>query len=762
MKNLKNAIFYLFIIGGFACLMYFIVKKGEPLEITKITSVPHTQDSNSWEQIKETLHHNVTHPLAILLLQIITIIIVARIFGFIFKKIGQPTVIGEIIAGIFLGPSFIGMFFPEYSLFLFPKTSLPNLQFISQIGLILFMFIVGMELDLKTLQKKAHEAIIISHASIIFPFALGMGLAYIIYESYAPNNINFSSFSLFIGISMSITAFPVLARIVQERQLSKTRLGAIVITCAAADDITAWCILAAVIAIVKAGSVISSFYIILMAIGYVFLMLKVIQPFLKRLGDIYSHQDTLSKPVVAIFFITLLISSYLTEIIGIHALFGAFMAGVIMPQNLHFRNVFIEKVEDVSLVLLLPLFFVFTGLRTQIGLLNDINLWGTCGLIITVAVIGKFVGSAVAAKFVGQSWKDSLMIGALMNTRGLMELIVLNIGFDLGILPPAVFTMLVLMALITTFMTGPALDFINYIIPDKKPNENSENIQTRRKYKILFSFGDSERGKSMVRLVNSLIGKTGNNASVSALHLEPSNELHQYNIREVEKESFKFIKREANKYNLNLETFFKPTLDFEKEIVETANQGDYDLLIVGMGQSIYEGSFLGKLLGITTKIINPEKLYHTITGSEKILDNGFDDRTNAIIRSTKMELGIFADKGLKKVDDVMILILSNEDEFLMSYAQKMIHNNESRIIVIDYNGIIKNNAELKENIRAIEQQAPNHIALYNQEKINETLLQSTDLLLISINAWRYFLENKPGWLSQVPSVLIVKHRYILK
>jgi Kef-type K+ transport system membrane component KefB len=762
MKNLKNAIFYLFIIGGFACLMYFIVKKGEPLEITKITSVPHTQDSNSWEQIKETLHHNVTHPLAILLLQIITIIIVARIFGFIFKKIGQPTVIGEIIAGIFLGPSFIGMFFPEYSLFLFPKTSLPNLQFISQIGLILFMFIVGMELDLKTLQKKAHEAIIISHASIIFPFALGMGLAYIIYESYAPNNINFSSFSLFIGISMSITAFPVLARIVQERQLSKTRLGAIVITCAAADDITAWCILAAVIAIVKAGSVISSFYIILMAIGYVFLMLKVIQPFLKRLGDIYSHQDTLSKPVVAIFFITLLISSYLTEIIGIHALFGAFMAGVIMPQNLHFRNVFIEKVEDVSLVLLLPLFFVFTGLRTQIGLLNDINLWGTCGLIITVAVIGKFVGSAVAAKFVGQSWKDSLMIGALMNTRGLMELIVLNIGFDLGILPPAVFTMLVLMALITTFMTGPALDFINYIIPDKKPNENSENIQTRRKYKILFSFGDSERGKSMVRLVNSLIGKTGNNASVSALHLEPSNELHQYNIREVEKESFKFIKREANKYNLNLQTFFKPTLDFEKEIVETANQGDYDLLIVGMGQSIYEGSFLGKLLGITTKIINPEKLYHTITGSEKILDNGFDDRTNAIIRSTKMELGIFADKGLKKVDDVMILILSNEDEFLMSYAQKMIHNNESRIIVIDYNGIIKNNAELKENIRAIEQQAPNHIALYNQEKINETLLQSTDLLLISINAWRYFLENKPGWLSQVPSVLIVKHRYILK
>ena len=177
-----------------------------------------------------------------------------------------------------------------------------------------------------------------------------------------------------------------------------------------------------------------------------------------------------------------------------------------------------------------------------------------------------------------------------------------------------------------------------------------------------------------------------------------------------------------------------------------------------MGKSIYEGSFLGKLLGITTKIINPEKLYHTLTGSEKILDNGFDDRTNAIIRSTKMELGIFTDKGLKKIDDVIILVLSNEDDFLMSYAQKMIHNNESRIVIIDYNDIIKNNAELKENIRAIEQQAPNHIALYSQENINESFLQSMDLLLISIDAWRYFVEHEPVWLSQVPSVLIVKHR----
>ncbi len=228
-----------------------------------------------------------------------------------------------------------------------------------------------MELDLKVLRNKAREAVVISHASIIIPFALGVGLAYYIYQNFAPNNVEFHSFALFCGIAMSITAFPVLARIVQERGISKTRLGAIVITCAAADDVTAWCILAAVIAIVKAGSFVSAFYTMVIALAYVGVMLKVVQPFLKRVGDVYSNKEGLSKPIVGIFFATLLLSSYTAEIIGIHALFGAFLAGVIMPSNMNFRTIFIEKVEDISVVMLLPLFFVFTGLRTQIGLLND-------------------------------------------------------------------------------------------------------------------------------------------------------------------------------------------------------------------------------------------------------------------------------------------------------------------------------------------------------------------------------------------------------
>ena len=267
MKNYKNAFFYVFITGGFTAIMVWIISQGKNLEINKTLAIYETSN-NHWNDFLNALNINVHHSLAILLAQIVTIIIVARIFGWVFRKIGQPSVIGEIIAGIALGPSLLKLYFPEFSEALFPAESLSNLQFLSQIGLILFMFVIGMELDLKILKNRANEAVVISHASIVFPFTLGIGLAYFVYYRFAPEGVPFLSFALFMGIAMSITAFPVLARIVQERGIHKTKLGAIVITCAAADDITAWCLLAAVIAIVKAGSFVSAIYILLAAIMF--------------------------------------------------------------------------------------------------------------------------------------------------------------------------------------------------------------------------------------------------------------------------------------------------------------------------------------------------------------------------------------------------------------------------------------------------------------------------------------------------------------
>lgn len=400
------------------------------------------------------------HPLTILLMQIAIVITAAKLLGSAFKRIGQPAVIGEIAAGIFLGPSLLGWLAPDVMAFIFPASSLGTLQLLSQIGLILFMFIIGLEVEVDIFKSSAVSAIVISHVSIVFPYFLGVGLAWYLYSSSAPDNIPFIAYALFMGIAMSITAFPVLARIIRERGLSKTAAGSLAIICAAIDDVTAWCILAAVVAIARAGNVNDAFFTILLSIVYVLVMLFAVRPLLKKIGTKRFVEGKADITFTSIVFFVLIASAFIAEVIGIHALFGAFIAGVAMPTIPSLRHVFTEKVEDVSVSLMLPLFFAFTGLRTQIGLLAEGNAWALAALVIGLAVLGKFAGSALAARLVGQNWRDSLAIGALMNTRGLMELIVLNIGYELGILTNTMFTTMVLMALVTTLMTGPALNFI--------------------------------------------------------------------------------------------------------------------------------------------------------------------------------------------------------------------------------------------------------------------------------------------------------------
>jgi Kef-type K+ transport system membrane component KefB len=559
-----------------------------------------------------------------------------------------------------------------------------------------------------------------------------------------------------MGIAMSITAFPVLARIVQERGIHKTRLGSIVITCAAADDITAWCLLAMVIAIVKAGTFLSSLYIIGLAVLYVLVMIFMVKPFLKRIGELYASREDLGKPVVAIFFVTLIISSYLTEIIGIHALFGAFMTGAIMPDSAKFRTVFIEKVEDVSVILLLPLFFVFTGLRTQIGLINDPYLWQVTGFIILVAVVGKFFGSALAARFVGQSWKDSLTIGALMNTRGLMELIVLNIGLDLKVLTPAVFTMMVIMALVTTFMTGPALDLINWIFKTKEVVIPEQETQSNR-FKILISFGNNEKGKSLLRLANSLVKNQKETTQITAMHLTLSDEMHSFNMEEYEKESFLPIIAESTTLQQPIKTIFKATVDIETDISDIANHGEYDLLLVGLGKSIFEGTILGKLLGFTSRIINPDRLIDKFTGKEGLFENSpFDERTRLIISRTKMPLGILVDKDLNQVNQVFIPIFGMEDAFLIDYAQKLIFNNDSHVSILDSNHFMKNNYIIQNAFESLVNKYPDNITLMSERIIEKDFLLTQDLLIISLERWKKLVNSQSDWLSNIPSVLIIK------
>ncbi|HXH18112.1 MAG TPA: cation:proton antiporter [Chitinophagales bacterium] len=752
----KIVIYYVVTIGLFSLFMYWVIREGKVHEAKKITEqITEGTKHSAFELVRQAFTHNVTHPLAILILQIITIIITARLFGYLFNKIGQPTVIGEIVAGIFLGPSFAGAFLPEFSHFLFPAQSLSNLQFLSQVGLIFFMFVIGMELDLNVLKTKAKDAIVISHASIVIPFALGIGLSYFLYLEFSPANVSFLSFSLFMGIAMSITAFPVLARIIQERGLTRTRLGTIAITAAATDDITAWCLLAAVIAIVKAGDLTGALFTIVMAIAYIVVMVNIIRPFLKRVGEIYSNKETLGPTVTSASFLILLCSSYLTEIIGIHALFGAFFAGVIMPPNVNFRKILINKVEDIALVILLPLFFVFTGLRTQIGLLNEPHLWNTCGLVILVAIAGKFGGSAFSAKVIGQSWRDSLSIGALMNTRGLMELVVLNIGYDIGVLSPEIFAMMVLMALATTFMTGPALVIIEKFLPEKIAEVAVEAASAGMK--ILISFANPVKGKKLLRLASYLSKSQNGIPAITTLHLHPNPDINPFAAAEFEKESFQPINEEARSLGINVTPIFKISHDVNKEILNTVNHGDYDMLLVGVGPSLYKGTFLGNILGFTARALKPEKLIETITGKERWLkdDSLLSENIMEFIDESRCSVGIFIDKDFSKVDTVLVPLLSRTDLFLTSYIKQLVRNDKITINILVLGGVQKDPV-VKEELNSIVSLMPHRIILLGERTIDKTLLSIQDLMIISFNSWRKLVESQNLWLANAPSTLIIK------
>lgn len=386
------------------------------------------------------------------------IIVLARVFGALFRSIGQPQVVGEIVAGIALGPSVLGALFPALTDDLFTGEVLPVIEILAQLGLIVFMFLVGLEFDPRVLRGRSSAAAIVSHASLLVPFVLGIAVALVAFPIVGSPEDDFTPFALFLGASMAVTAFPVLARILTERGLHRTPLGATTLVAAAMNDITAWCLLAVVVALASADGLGSAGATIALAAAYIAVMLLVVRPLLGRLEDYHEENGRLGPTVVALLFVGVLLSSLATDRIGIHAIFGAFMFGVILPKRAEFVEELTHKLADFALLFLLPLFFAFSGLRTELGALgSDAELWLLCVLIVVAAIVGKWGGTAVAARAVGTPWREANGLGVLMNCRGLTELVILNIGLDLGVIPPVLFTMLVIMALVTTFMTSPLL-----------------------------------------------------------------------------------------------------------------------------------------------------------------------------------------------------------------------------------------------------------------------------------------------------------------
>ncbi|HEX3357169.1 MAG TPA: cation:proton antiporter [Tepidisphaeraceae bacterium] len=535
------------------------------------------------------MHGNV---ILILLFQIFLILLLSRVVGMVFRYLRQPQVMGEMIAGIMLGPSL----FPALSKAIFPPESVALLNILSQLGVIFFLFLVGLELDPKLLKNRGRQAVVISHASIMTPFLLGAGLTLYLYPRLFNNapRMPFTSVALFMGAAMSITAFPVLARILTERNIHKTKTGAIAITCAAVDDVTAWCILAFVVGIARADGWRPGLRTALLAVIYIAVMFLVIQPLLRRLQLYHDRQGRLSQTIIAIIFLLVLASAYTTESIGIHALFGAFLMGAIMPKGTRFIRTISEKLDDYTVVLLLPIFFAYTGLRTQIGLLNSPDLWLDTLLITAVACVGKFGGSTLAGLACGLPLRESSVIGILMNTRGLMELVILNIGLQEGVITPAVFAMMIIMALVTTALTTPIL---HWIYPPRLFEAEKAPAEAKPRFSILLPVALPESGITLARLAGYLLGN--HDGRVLALHLRRPTDHEAYRTGldaepvAGDDPALTPLLDQAHAQKIDAEPISLVSRDIANDIAALARARNVNLVVMGFHKPVFGATILG-------------------------------------------------------------------------------------------------------------------------------------------------------------------------
>ena len=404
--------------------------------------------------------------MTLLLIQMTVVLLTALLCGWLARKLGQARVIGEIIGGILIGPSVFGRVAPQSWATLFPPSSFGSFEVLSTVGLILFLFLIGSELDYDHLRQQKRTAVFVSIMSIVVPFGLATVVAHSLQVRFAPDSTASTPFVLFLGISMSITAFPVLVRILEERHLVSTPLGTTSLMCAAAGDVFAWILLGIALTLIpRSGDASTLLYRAIGLVAYLVVMLSFVLPFGKWLMK-RRKGEGLSYEFLGIVVAFVLASAAATEAIGIHPLFGAFMAGVCFPRSESVQKILRTRIYMIVSVLFLPLFFALTGMRTRVDLMNSAGIWMWTAVVLAVAIAGKMGGKVLAARWTGQPWRQATALGALLNTRGLVELIVLNIAYNAGVFSQTLFTMLVVMALVTTMMTTPILNMLG--VGDRK------------------------------------------------------------------------------------------------------------------------------------------------------------------------------------------------------------------------------------------------------------------------------------------------------
>ncbi|MBD2156408.1 cation:proton antiporter [Leptolyngbya sp. FACHB-16] len=572
----------------------------------------------------------------LVLIDVVLVIGLSRLVGLAFRRIRQPLVIGEIVAGIMLGPSLLGWLTPTFSSVLFPPETVPYLNILSQVGLIFFMFLIGLELDPKYLKSQLEAAILTSHASILLPFSLGTLGSLIFYPLVSNGDVSFTAFALFLGAAMSITAFPVLARIITENNLQSTRLGTLALTCAAVDDVTAWCLLALSIAVAKHGTITAAIPTVILAIIYIALMFTVGRKFLSYLSRYYRRRGRLNQFMLAAIYIAVVVSAIITELIGIHLIFGAFLVGAVMPKDVGLTRELAEKTEDFVLTFLLPIFFAYSGLRTQIGLLNSPVLWLLCGLIVLIATAGKYIGAYSAARFCGIQHREASALGWLMNTRGLTELIVLNIGLSLHVISPLLFTMLVIMALVTTVMTSPLLEWTypKHLIRQDVMEPEAEVKPT---YKVLVPIANPRTQQGLIQLALAIAASPSSSTAIYPLNLlEADEDAFAATPSQVER---KIVERKTHLHSL-IDSLCPPPRRF---VVRP---------IVQMASDVAQE---------TTRIAEQERADLILMGWHRptFSQNRLGGRVGQILTTSRVDVAVFVDQNLSQIEKLLVPYMPN-------------------------------------------------------------------------------------------------------
>jgi Kef-type K+ transport system membrane component KefB/nucleotide-binding universal stress UspA family protein len=607
----------------------------------------------------------------LVLVEVLIVIGLSRLVGLACRSIKQPLVIGEIIAGIMLGPSLFGLIAPHTAVTLFPSETLPFLNVLSQVGLIFFMFLIGLELNPKYLSGQLEVAILTSHVSILVPFSLGTLLALLLYPLVSSGSVSFTAFALFLGSAMSITAFPVLARIITENNLQGTRLGTLALTCAAVDDVTAWCLLAVAIAVARNGSIDKhAILTIIASLLYIGFMFTVGRWFLKRLATYYRRTGRLSQLLLALIYMAVVASALITELIGIHLIFGAFLLGAAMPKNADLVRELAVKTEDFVLIFLLPIFFAFSGLRTQIGLLNRPELWLLCLAILVVAIAGKYVGTYVAARVSGINKREASALGWLMNTRGLTELIVLNIGLDLGVITPLLFTMLVIMALVTTFMTSPLLEWtypkklikLDVVEPELATERDTTESSETHPYRVLVPVANPSTQKGLLQLAVAIALNNHQSAVVNPLSLIELEE--DYGFESTPEEANRLIVQRRQQLEDLISTLEPPhTRPYVHPIVRISNNVARE----------------------TSQIAKIEQLDLILVGWHRpaFSNNRLGGRVGQILTTAPVDVAVFVDRGGERLESLLVPYSGNiHDDLALILALRLLLNRDTCMLQI--------------------------------------------------------------------------------